>query len=201
MSANTTCTVYIGNLDEKVSDRVLYDILIQAGRVVDLHMPRDRETDKPKGFAFVEYESEEVADYAVKLFSGLVVIYNRTLKFAISGQDKPSQNLPSGSLSALNSNKQRPYALPTNNLENSHQSTRLSASCRVSAHSPNYSQVPIPNGVTHHHNGYGSQFNPVNNDNGRRVFGSYFDSINQYKPNRYDSSNPIPYSLGNNISN
>lgn len=73
-----------GNVDERVSDRALYDILIQAGRVVDLHIPRDKETDKPKGFAFAEYETEEIADYAVKLFSGLVSLYNRTLKFAVS---------------------------------------------------------------------------------------------------------------------
>ncbi|KAF3948246.1 hypothetical protein CMV_025732, partial [Castanea mollissima] len=34
------------NLDERVSDMVLYDILIQAGQVVDLY----KETDKPKGY-------------------------------------------------------------------------------------------------------------------------------------------------------
>lgn len=74
---------YAGNLDERVSDRVLYDILIQAGRVVDLYIPRDKETDKPKGFAFAEYETEEIASYAVRLFTGLVTLYNRTLKFAV----------------------------------------------------------------------------------------------------------------------
>lgn len=74
---------YTGNLDERVSDRVLYDIMIQAGRVVDLHIPRDRETDKPKGYAFAEYETEEIANYAVKLFSGLLTLYNRPLKFAV----------------------------------------------------------------------------------------------------------------------
>lgn len=73
----------VGNLDERVSDRVLYDILIQAGRVVDLHIPRDKESGKPKGYAFAEYESEEITNYAVKLFSGLVTLHNRTLKFAV----------------------------------------------------------------------------------------------------------------------
>lgn len=62
---------------------MLYDILIQAGRVVDLHIPRDKETNRPKGFAFAEYETAEIADYAVGLFSGLVTLYNRTLKFAV----------------------------------------------------------------------------------------------------------------------
>ncbi|CAM0955406.1 unnamed protein product [Alopecurus aequalis] len=92
MARNPGCAVYIGNLDEKVSERVLYEILIQVGRVVDLHIPRDKETSRPKGFAFAEYETEEIAQYAVRLFSGLVRLQNRTLKFAISGQDKPSSN-------------------------------------------------------------------------------------------------------------
>ncbi|KAL7615955.1 spliceosome-associated protein 49 [Lactuca sativa] len=96
-----SCTVYIGNLDERVSDRVLYDILIQAGRVVDLHIPRDKETDKPKGFAFAEYETEEIADYAVRLFTGLVTLYNKTLRFGISGQDKDTLNLQAQSMSML----------------------------------------------------------------------------------------------------
>lgn len=74
-----------GYLDERVTDRNLYDILIQAGRVVDLYIPRDKETDKPKGYAFAEYETAEVAGYAVRLFSGLVTLYNRTLKFAVCG--------------------------------------------------------------------------------------------------------------------
>lgn len=73
-----------GHLDERVTDRVLYDILIQAGRVVDLIVPRDRETDRPKGFAFAEYESEEIADYAIRLFTGLVTLYNRTLRFGVT---------------------------------------------------------------------------------------------------------------------
>ncbi|TVU19473.1 hypothetical protein EJB05_35623 [Eragrostis curvula] len=81
-----------GNLDEKVPEKVLYEILIQVGRVVDLHIPRDKETNRSKGYAFAEYETEEIAQYAVKLFSGLVRLRNRTLRFAISGQDKPSSN-------------------------------------------------------------------------------------------------------------
>ena len=51
--------------------------------MVDLYIPRDKETERPKGYAFAEYETEEIAEYAVKLFSGLVTLYNRTLKFAV----------------------------------------------------------------------------------------------------------------------
>ncbi|KAI5016791.1 hypothetical protein ZWY2020_028696 [Hordeum vulgare] len=70
-----------GNLDEKVPGRVLYEILIQAGHVVDLHIPCDKETGRPKGFAFAEYETEAIAQYAVRLFSGLVRLNGKTLKF------------------------------------------------------------------------------------------------------------------------
>ncbi|KAJ1254847.1 hypothetical protein BS78_09G153200 [Paspalum vaginatum] len=92
MARNPGCTVFIGNLDDKVPERVLYEILIQVGRVVDLHIPRDKETSRSKGYAFAEYETEEIAQYAVKLFSGLVRLHNKTLRFAISGQDKASSN-------------------------------------------------------------------------------------------------------------
>ncbi|XP_010313033.2 uncharacterized protein [Solanum lycopersicum] len=142
MAENPNCTVYVGNLDERVCDRVLYDILIQAGRVVDLYIPRDKETDKPKGFAFAKYETEEIADYAVKLFSGLVTLYNRTLKFAISGQDKPYNNSPIATLPALNiPSRPRPH----NDKEISPNSARLSTSCLFSQHQTSYAQA------SHHH--------------------------------------------------
>ncbi|KAI5018044.1 hypothetical protein ZWY2020_042932 [Hordeum vulgare] len=69
-----------GNLDEKVPGRVLYEILIQVGHVVDLHIPCDKETGRPKGFAFAEYETEAIAQYAVRLFSRLVRLNGKTLK-------------------------------------------------------------------------------------------------------------------------
>ncbi|XP_044977519.1 uncharacterized protein LOC123444750 isoform X2 [Hordeum vulgare subsp. vulgare] len=72
MARNPACSVYVGNLDENVPERVLYEILIQAGHVVDLHIPCDKETGRPKGFAFAEYETEAIAQYAVRLFPGLV---------------------------------------------------------------------------------------------------------------------------------
>lgn len=87
MSDKSNSSVYIGNLDEKVSERVLYDILIQAGRVVELHIPRDRDTDKPKGFAFAEYESEDIAAYAVKLSNLMGIVHTMTALVAITVEE------------------------------------------------------------------------------------------------------------------
>jgi len=192
MSGSSSCSVYVGNLDERVNERVLYDILIQAGRVVDLYIPRDKETDKPKGFAFVEYETEEIAGYAVRLFSGLVTLYNRTLKFAISGQDKPSP--PMSTTPASNSShRPRSHPIPINNMEISQHSMRLPEPSRFSAYQDNHPQVPVLPGVSNQSNGYGSHFNDSNYEYSRRVFGAAMDSINHIRSRRHDTSNPIYY--------
>ncbi|KAG8501652.1 hypothetical protein CXB51_004765 [Gossypium anomalum] len=187
MSGNSSCSVYIGNLDERVSDRVLYDILIQAGRVVDLYIPRDKETDKPKGFAFVEYETEDVADYAVRLFSGLVTLYNRTLKFAISGQDKSSQNPANAAMPATNSSyKSRHYhgVVTTWKPLSSQRSLQPLLGFRIFLHVTAkvimssivcffYYLTPPPPGVSHHFNGYGSHINDIDYEYSRRVLGQH----------------------------
>ncbi|PRQ22504.1 putative nucleotide-binding alpha-beta plait domain-containing protein [Rosa chinensis] len=192
MSTNTKFSVYVGSLDERVSDRVLYDILIQAGRVVDLHIPRDKETDRPKGYAFAEYETEEIAEYAVRLFSGLVTLYNRTLKFAISGQDKPSPNVASTVMPTPNfSNKLRSPPVPINNVENLQNSMSLSAPCKIPAYAETYPSVPIPPGVNNQSNGL--HLNGNNFEYSRRVIGATLDTISRPRSRRYDMSNPISY--------
>ncbi|XP_057501763.1 serine/arginine-rich splicing factor SC35 [Actinidia eriantha] len=185
-SANAGCAVYVGNLDERVSDRVLYDILIQAGRVVDLYIPRDKETNRAKGYAFAEYETKEIADYAVRLFSGLVTLHKRTLKFAISGQDKPTATPPT-----LNSSvRAGPPPIQLDNTEVSPHLAR-SAPSRFSEHQINNERVPP--GVVHQSNGYRSQFDGNNYDYSRRVFGGTIDSINRSRSSRFDTSVPINY--------
>ncbi|KAK7379806.1 hypothetical protein VNO78_34328 [Psophocarpus tetragonolobus] len=192
MSGNSNCSVYIGNLDERVTDRVLYDILIQAGRVVDLYIPKDKESEKPKGFAFAEYETEEIADYAVRLFSGLVTIYNRTLKFAISGKDKITSNDSTAITPTSNSSQRpRPYPGPMNNSENFQHPARLSTPDRFSDYAVNYSQVPPR--VTDQSSGYGSHYSGNNYEYSRRAFGATLDSISRSRSRRFDKSSPISY--------
>ncbi|PWA50070.1 nucleotide-binding alpha-beta plait domain-containing protein [Artemisia annua] len=160
MSSNPSSTVYIGNLDERVTDRVLYDILIQAGRVVDLHIPRDRETDRPKGFAFAEYESKEIADYAVKLFTGLVTLYNRTLRFGISGQDKAAANPQASPMPTSNSSFKSRLNVDVSQ-------SPMSQYAQVSPGAPHFSNV---NRAHVDHNNYDP----------RRTHGTAWDGTNLY---------------------
>jgi RNA recognition motif-containing protein len=41
-----------------------------AGRVVDAKVPTDRETGRPRGFAFVEFEDDEAATKSISLLNG-----------------------------------------------------------------------------------------------------------------------------------
>ncbi|CAH9071009.1 unnamed protein product [Cuscuta europaea] len=202
MAENVNNTVYVGNLDEKVTDRVLYDILIQAGRVVDLYVPRDKDSDKPKGYAFAVYETEEIAEYAVKLFSGLVTLCNKTLKFAISGRDKQSTNSSTETPPALNfSVRQRMQSVSPydKDKEISPYSPRLSAPWQFSEHQPNYPKVPpgVPlhqhNGYRSHSDGYRSHYDGTTYDNSRRVFGAALDSITPSRLGRFDARNSKNY--------
>lgn len=90
MPGHSEATVYIGNLDDRVDERLLYEIMVQAGPLVEVYIPRDKETSRHKGYAFAEFTSEKSAQYALSLFSGLLSLYKRPVRLAISGSDRPA---------------------------------------------------------------------------------------------------------------
>jgi RNA recognition motif-containing protein len=51
--------VFVGNLSYDVTREELLETFGAAGKVVDAKVPTDRETGRPRGFAFVEFEDEE----------------------------------------------------------------------------------------------------------------------------------------------
>ena len=62
--------------------------MIQAGPLVDIHIPRDKSTGQHRGFGFAEYETEESAIYAVHLFTGTVCLFNRMPRFQVSVNER-----------------------------------------------------------------------------------------------------------------
>ncbi len=60
--------VFVGNLDFKTTRDQLEALFSEVGRPVDVFLPTDRATDRPRGFAFVEFETEEQARQAVTRF-------------------------------------------------------------------------------------------------------------------------------------
>jgi len=62
--------VFVGNLSFEVTREELIEAMGAAGRVVDAKVPTDRETGRPRGFAFVEFESEEAARRCIDTMNG-----------------------------------------------------------------------------------------------------------------------------------
>ncbi len=60
----------MGNLSFDVTREELIEAFSAAGRVVDAKVPTDRETGRPRGFAFVEFENEDVARRCIEQMNG-----------------------------------------------------------------------------------------------------------------------------------
>lgn len=53
-----------------VAVQVMADNAVRYGEVVDVNMPRDKETGKPRGFAFLQYEDQRSTVLAVDNLNG-----------------------------------------------------------------------------------------------------------------------------------
>lgn len=58
--------LYVGNLSYDTKEDALRTLFAEAGAVVSCELVMDRDTNRPRGFAFVEMGSQAEADAAVK---------------------------------------------------------------------------------------------------------------------------------------
>jgi splicing factor 3B subunit 4 len=84
---NQDATVYVGNLDEKVSEELLWELMVQVGPVVNVFMPKDKVSGQIMGYGFVEFRSEEDAEYAMKVMN-MVKLYGKPIKVNKASADK-----------------------------------------------------------------------------------------------------------------
>jgi RNA recognition motif-containing protein len=73
--------LYVGNLPYSITDEALREQFEQAGTVESAKVIIDRETNRCKGFAFVEMSTDEEAEAAINKFNG-VSIEGRALRVA-----------------------------------------------------------------------------------------------------------------------
>ena len=62
--------MYVGNLSFDTTKEDLEDAFGQYGTVTDVHVPQDRETGRPRGFAFVTLDSKEGMNAAIDALDG-----------------------------------------------------------------------------------------------------------------------------------
>lgn len=58
-------TIYVGGLADEVTEKLINDAFIPFGDISDIQMPVDYESQKHRGFAFIEYETAEDAAAAI----------------------------------------------------------------------------------------------------------------------------------------
>jgi cold-inducible RNA-binding protein len=63
--------LYVGNLSYEMTENDLTDNFSQAGTCVSAKIIRDRDTNRSKGFGFVEMASEDEAQEAIQKLNGV----------------------------------------------------------------------------------------------------------------------------------
>ncbi len=62
--------MFVGNLSFDTSEQQLKELFSEHGEVTEVHMPDDRETGRPRGFAFVTMDSKSAMVNAIKALDG-----------------------------------------------------------------------------------------------------------------------------------
>eukprot|EP00953_Heterococcus_sp_UTEX-ZZ885_P001984 1588-Heterococcus_DN1.PRE.1 len=89
---NQDATCYCGNLDEGATEELVWELMLQAGPVINVHMPRDKITSAHQGYGFVEFRSEEDAEYAIKVLN-MVKLFGKPLRVNKASQDRKEQDI------------------------------------------------------------------------------------------------------------
>ncbi|MDJ0797607.1 MAG: RNA-binding protein [Calothrix sp. MO_167.B12] len=63
-------TIYVGNLSYQATEDDLRVVFTDYGKVKRVVLPRDRETDRMRGFAFVEMEEDAQEEEAIAELDG-----------------------------------------------------------------------------------------------------------------------------------
>lgn len=62
--------LYIGNLSFNTTEDGLRDAFGQFGNITDVYVAMDRETGRPRGFAFITFSSGDEASAAISAMDG-----------------------------------------------------------------------------------------------------------------------------------
>ncbi|GAA5969998.1 hypothetical protein JCM11641_000226 [Rhodosporidiobolus odoratus] len=84
---NQEATVYVGNLDERASDALVWELMLQAGPVANVHLPKDRISMTHQGYGFCEFLTEDDAEYACKIMNQ-IKLYGKPIRVNKASSDR-----------------------------------------------------------------------------------------------------------------
>uniref|UniRef100_A0A5S6QFG7 RRM domain-containing protein n=1 Tax=Trichuris muris TaxID=70415 RepID=A0A5S6QFG7_TRIMR len=89
---NRKRTIYVGGFGEEVDEKMLHAAFIPFGDIVDVSMPLDFETNKHRGFGFIEYEMDADAASAVdNMNKG--ELFGRTIHVNFARPPRPNERM------------------------------------------------------------------------------------------------------------
>lgn len=95
--------LYVGNLSYNTTEADLRDLFSQAGTIQQIDMIMDRDTGRPKGFAFITMSTQAEAEAAIRMFNQKSVA-ERELTVNIA---RPREERPGGRYQGGSSNRGR----------------------------------------------------------------------------------------------
>jgi cold-inducible RNA-binding protein len=98
--------LYVGNMSFKTTEAELRDAFGQFGTITDIYIANDRETGRPRGFAFVTFGTDTEAKLAAEKMNG-VDLDGRQLTV---NEAKPKEEMGGGGGRNFSSPNRRPGA-------------------------------------------------------------------------------------------
>ena len=84
--------LYVGNLPYGITPEELSELFAQAGAVESVYIPVERETNRPRGFGFVQMGDEAAMKQAIETFNG----YTLDGRELVVNQARPRENRQGG---------------------------------------------------------------------------------------------------------
>lgn len=79
--------LYVGGLADEVDEKTLKEVFLPFGDIIDIQIPLDYETEKHRGFAFIEFELPEDANAAIDNMNESE-LYGRTVRVNLARPHK-----------------------------------------------------------------------------------------------------------------
>src|SRR5689334_5133510 len=86
--------VFVGNLDFNTTKTEVQNLFSEIGEIRDVYLPMDRQSGRPRGFAFVEFANDADAAKAIEKFNGYQ-LSGRALRVN-AADDRPRGGRPGG---------------------------------------------------------------------------------------------------------
>jgi RNA recognition motif-containing protein len=99
--------LYVGNISYRATAEDLHAAFTEVATVLSVHLPVDRETGRPRGFGFVEVDSESGAEAVIQAMDGHLIL-GRALVVSLA---RPREERPDrrGAINGRDGYRDRPW--------------------------------------------------------------------------------------------